>query len=484
MKKTIFSLLTAVILSVPGFSQNELDALRFSMTDPGSTARFIGMGGAFGALGGDFSTLSQNPAGLGIYRGSEFTLTPSLSYQTIESSYFGNMEEDMKYNFNLNNVGLIFSMPLGRASDEAGWKFLNLGFGMNRHNNFNSRWVAEGFNNQSSLMTSILERANREGGVDNLDDFSTGLAWDTYLLDMFEGDFFVDMPGGNVLQRQETNTSGSMREFVMSVGANYNDVFYVGATVGIPSVRYEEESIYMESDPDGRNEVFNQLTYTNRHETTGSGFNVKVGAIVRLFDFLRLGGAIHTPTFYKLEDTYSATMRSDLNLDYDTKYSASPTGRFEYELNTPLKAIGSVGFVLGDIGILSLDYEYADFTKARLRSNDYMFSEENRNISNHFQAQHNVRLGGEVRLNPVSLRAGYGYYSNPYREGIDNAQRSVLSAGFGIRDRSYFLDFGYSYSFYQEAYELYLIEAQNIMAPIADRDFSASSFRITLGWRF
>lgn len=484
MKKVAISILTFLVLGLPASAQNELDALRFSMTDPGSTARFIGMGGAFGALGGDFSTLSLNPAGLGIYRSSEFTITPSMSYQSVQSGYFGTTEEDIKYNFNLGNVGLVFSMPLGRGSDEAGWKYFNLGFGMNRHNNFNTNWRAEGFNNRNSLMTSMLEGANRQGSLDNLDDFSTGLAWDTYLLDVFDGQFFVDMPDGNVLQRMDAVISGSMREFVLSAGANYNDVLYLGATVGIPSIHYEEETVYGETDPQGFNEVFNSLTYTNWHETRGSGFNVKLGAVVRLFDILRLGAAVHTPTFYSLEDTFRSSMRSDLNLDYDTDFASSPTGKFEYELNTPLKAIGSVGLVLGEYGIISMDYEYADYTTARLRSQDYMFTDENRAIRNNFDAQHIIRLGGEVRLSPVSLRAGYGYYSNPYKEAIDNAQRSVISAGFGIRDRRYFLDFAYAYSFFSEAYEPYVVEMHGSASPVIDRDFSASTFRVTLGWRF
>jgi hypothetical protein len=484
MKKVAISILTILVLGIPVRAQNELDALRFSMTDPGSTARFIGLGGAFGALGGDFSTLSLNPAGLGVYRSSEFTITPSMSYQSVQSGYFGTTEEDIKYNFNLNNVGLVFSMPLGRGSDEPGWKYFNLGFGLNRHNNFNTNWRAEGFNNRNSLMTSILEMANRQGSVENLDDFITGLAWDTYLLDMFDGQFFVDMPDGNVLQQVDATISGSTREFVLSAGANYNDVFYVGATVGIPSIRYEEETIYVETDSQDFNDVFNSLTYRNWHETKGSGFNVKVGAIVRLFDILRLGAAVHTPTFYSLEDTYWSSMRSDLNLDYDTRHATSLTGISQYELNTPLKAIGSVGLVLGEFGLLSLDYEYADYTTARLRGDDYPFTDENRAIRNYFNTQHTIRLGGEIRLNPLALRAGYGFYSNPYIDAIDNAQRSVLSAGFGIRDRRYFLDFAYAYSFFSEGYEPYVVEMHGSASPIIARDFSASTYRVTLGWRF
>lgn len=460
-----------------------MDALRYSMLDPGGTARFASMGGAFGALGGDFSSLGINPAGLGIYRSSEVTITPSLSYQAVETGYFGQVSEDMKYNVNLNNIGLVFSVPLSRNMEVNAWRFVNFGFGLNRQNNFNNRWIAEGFNNQNSLMTSFLEQAIQAGHENNLDDFSTGLAWDTYLLDKYNDVFFVDMPDGNVLQRQSVNSSGSLREYVFSMAANYNDRLYLGGTVGLPVVRYQEEVVFEERDVDGISEYFNALTFRNQFETRGSGLNLKVGAIVRPVDFLRLGLAIHTPTFYSLKDTFSASMQSDLNLDYDTDYAISPVGEFEYELNTPMKAIGSLAFVFGTNGLLSLDYEYVDYTTSRLRSSDYSFSEENSVIRNNMQAQHVLRLGGEIRLAPLALRAGYGYYSSPYREGVNDASRSVLSAGIGFRERSFFMDFGYTYSFHSEEYALYMLENPS-MIPVAERDFTASIFRITMGWRF
>jgi hypothetical protein len=490
MKKIFLTTVISVLTIISSFAQNEMDALRYSMIQNGGTARFTSMGGAFGALGGDFSVLSLNPAGLGIYRSSEITITPSIGSQSIESRLFGNTEDDMKYDFNLNNIGVVFAIPVGSKTDAGGWKFVNLGFGLNRHNNFNSRWAIEGYNTNNSLMTSFLEQARREGSIDNLDDFTTGLAWETYLLDDDEGNFFVDMNDGNVLQRQTMNSSGSIREFVMSVGANYGDVLYLGATVGLPSVSYEQSSIFREQDSEGTNEFFNSLTFRSNHKTSGTGFNLKVGGIARIGSMVRLGAAVHTPSFFKLEDTYRTDMRSDLNLDPETypdyneaaKYFESPRGRFEYEINTPLKAIGSLGLVLGTSGLISFDYEYTDYTKARLRSDDYMFSDENNMIRNSLVAQHNIRAGGELRLDPLVLRAGYSHYSSPFATG-DDGRRNVLSAGFGIRGNSYTLDFAYAYSMYSEDYALYVLE-NAATSPIVKRDFSANTFRLTLGWRF
>ena len=480
MKRTLLALTALLIFSVQSFSQNENDAFRYSFLKPGGTARFTSMGGAFGALGGDFSSLSINPAGLGVFRSSEITFTPTLDYSLVESAYYGTISDDMKYNFNLNNLGVVFSLPLSSPLEQPGWKAINFGFGINRHNNYNQRWTTEGFNTRSSLMTDFLDQANFEGSVSNLDDFSTGLAWDTWLLYEENGQFMVDMPGGSVLQRQETNSSGSIREFVLSMAANYNDFLFLGATVGLPSVRYEESSIFQETDRDNLNGIFNSLTYTNWFKTTGTGFNLKVGAILRPTDMIRLGVAFHTPTFFKLEDEYNASMQSSLNLTDYTDFSASPDGWFEYELTTPMKAIGSLGLVFGNVGLVSLDYEYVDYSRMRLRSDDYLFADENRVIRENFTTQHNLRIGGEVRLDPLVLRGGYAFYSSPYQTGVNDGQQSIVSAGLGLRERNFFLDFGYAYAFFAEDYYLY---SAQFVDPVQN-DFSQSRFMLTFGFRF
>lgn len=492
--KKIFAFLLVFTAAVSiGSAQNEMDALRYSMLDPGGTARFVSMGGAFGALGGDFSSLGINPAGLGLYRSSEITVTPSIGYHTANTSFYNTREEDLKYSFNLSNLGVVFSIPTGASSqDQNGLRYLNIGLGINRHNNFNNQWIANGFNPHSSLMTSFAEQARREGSISNLDDYSTGLAWDTFLLDIDDGIFFADMEDGNVSQRMQFNSSGSIREFVASLGMNYSDRIYFGASIGLPTVSYEQSTLLLEEDTQNRNEFFNSLTFSNKFKTTGTGFNVKAGAIARLGNVVRLGAAFHTPTFFSLKDEYRTEMRSDLNLpadeypdyDEDARFAQSPRGVFEYELNTPMKAIGSVGFIFGTRGLLSLDYEYIDYTKARLRSDDYMFITENSMIKNNLSNQHAIRTGGEIRFEPLILRAGYAHYSSPYQEGVNDGKRNVLSAGVGIRDRNYSLDFAYSYSFFSEDYALYMIEDVRIPLPIARHDFSTSTFRVTLAWRF
>ena len=470
-----------VILTLQSKAQNESDALRYSMLSPGGTARSVSMGSAFGALGGDFSSLSINPAGIGLYRSSEFTITPSFSLGKVGSTFYSTSEEDIKYNFNVGNLGMVFAFNDPNQLKESGWMGFQVGFGLNRQANFNNRSIYEGFNTQSSLMTQYLDQANAESNPLNptgLDPFSTELAWETFLLDTINQNFFVDMESGNVMQRRETHNSGHIREIVLSFGANYSNRLYLGATFGFPRVNYESEYNYVETDSENHSQFFNSLEMNDRVKTTGGGFNFKFGAIFRATDMIRLGAAVHTPTFYDLEDQYRTSLESNFSFgNYDAE---SPNGRFDYELNTPLKFIGSLGLIFGTHGLLSFDYEYADYTQMRLRSSSYMFTNENRIIANNFDVQHNFRVGGEIRLDPLILRAGYILNSSPYKSGVNDAARTTLSGGIGIRDKNYFVDFGYYMTQFSEDYYPY---SANLTQPV-NYDYTRNGFMMTVGFRF
>lgn len=463
-------------------AQNEMDALRYSLFAPGGTARFMSMGGAFGALGGDFSTLSTNPAGIAIYRSSEFTITPNLNFNSVGSSFYGTTEEDFKYDFSIGNIGLVLAFNDPNQLKENGWTGFHFGFGMNRHMNFNNRRIYEGFNTQSSLMTDYLFRVNEAGinpaNPQGFHPFTTDLAWQTLLIDTLGGQFIVDMFDGNVLQRRETHSSGSVRELLLTVGGNYANRLYVGATFGFPSVRFEEEFTYTETDTQNENIYFNSLEYRETLNTSGSGFNFKFGMIYRATDMIRIGAAVHTPTFYSLEDEWRSHMKS--NLSFGNYSASSPRGRFSYDLNTPLRLMGSLGLVFQSAGILSIDYEYADYSKMRLRSSESTFSAENRVIRDSFTAQHNIRLGGEIRLNPIVLRAGYALHTNPYKSGVNELEKSTLSAGIGLRDQHYFIDFGTFFTQYSEDFYPY---AANLTQAV-NYDYRTTGFLITFGFRF
>ncbi len=489
MKRLSFIVIFFALLTIHAKAQSELDALRFSMISPGGTARFISTGGAFGALGGDFSTLSTNPAGIAIYRGSEFTITPSLNYTNVQSDFMGIQQEDIKYSFNLSNIGFVFAFNDPNALKESGWIGFQFGLGLNNLVNFNNRRTYEGFNTQNSLMSVFLDKANNQANFnaaypeDYLDDFTTGLAWDTWLLalDTLNNTFFIDMPD-NVMQRRVTNTSGSVRELNLSFGANYSNRLYLGASLGLPFVNFEEEYTFYEENSQNIDSELRSLEYGENLNTTGMGVNFKFGAIFRASDMIRLGAAVHTPTFYTLEDEWRTHMKSDL-VSFGQKESRSPVSLFQYELNTPLKLIGSLGLVFGTQGLLSAEYEYADYTEMRLRSSDDPFTNENKKIQSNFQAQHNLKFGGELRFNPIVLRAGYAMHSNPYQDNINVLEKTTISGGIGIRERGYFVDFGYFISQYSEDFHQYY-NIDQTRTPVVNYDYAQQGFLMTVGFRF
>jgi hypothetical protein len=198
-------------------SQNEVDALRYSRTTFGGTARYMAMGGAFGALGADFSTLSSNPAGIGLYKKSEFSFTPSLYFGKTKSEYNGFQSDDSKTNFNVSNAGMVFSTEPNNH-ERSILKNLQFGIGLNRINNFNNRMLIQGNNDENSFVDTYVDNANGINYQDIEDDpygdyaFDLNLAWYDYLIDTLPGTadqyWGAVTPGKSKLQRKEINSWG------------------------------------------------------------------------------------------------------------------------------------------------------------------------------------------------------------------------------------------------------------------------------------
>lgn len=461
-------------------AQNEVDALRYSQIMLGGTARYASLGGAFGALGADFSTLSANPAGIGVYRKSEFSFTPSLYFGKIESTYQGKSAEDLKYNFNLGNIGLVMVKPVNNRFSESGWKNIQFGVGLNRMNNYNHRMLVEGFNATSSILDAYVNYAN---GIapSELNDFDTKLAFDTWLLDTLGSNtsYYSAAPGGNVLQRKSITSDGSLNEFVFSLGGNYKDRLYLGASIGMPFLRYSETSSYRESDSKDIITDFKEFTINEDLVVRGTGYNLKMGLILRATDWLRLGAAIHTPSFFNIEEEYSTSITSQFD-NGDSYSSKSPNGQFDYKLETPMRIMGSAAIIIKNYGLISADYEFVDYSEARLRSDSYKYFDENDAIRNSYQASHNIRLGTEWGYDAFSFRGGYAMFGNPFKTEINDGARSSLSFGLGYREKNYFIDFAYVMTQGKEDYYLY----EPSLVPAVQNDFRQNSFLVTLGFRY
>ncbi len=467
-------------------AQSDAGALRYSQTSIAGTSRFMSMGGAFGALGGDFSSLSWNPAGIAVYRTSEFTFSPSLYLEQTNSDFLDNTRKATKYNFNIANLGLVYTQKLSNNDSTYGWKSWNFGVGINRINNFHTKSYFEGLNQSNSLLDYFVEQADGKAH-ENLNVFGEYLAYQTFLInpDTIVPNQYTDtIPHGQELQRRNSTTRGTITEMVFSFGGNYSNKLYLGGTFGFDFLRYIEETTYEELDVnDTISGGFNHFSFNQNLATHGVGVNLKLGMIYRAADWVRLGAAFHTPTFYSMTDDFNYSMQSSFD-NGNTHSQSSPLGTIDYTLVTPLRAIGSIAFVIGKLGLISADYEFVDYSAANFDATEGGFSDLNNTIQQEYTTAGNLRIGTEWRYRNFSFRGGYAMFGSPFSSAYKSSdmKRNSYSLGLGIRDQDYFIDFGYVLSQGTEYFRPYILNDQN--TPEVKSKIYTSNFTVTMGVKF
>ena len=474
MKRLFFC--TILSLSVSAiFAQGVFDAMRYVETPINGTARYMSMAGAFGALGGDASAISDNPAGLGIYRNSEFALSAKALIPVTQGTWASTREiED--FNFCLNNASFVLSFL--NSEKEKGLIASNISFGYNRLKHFTRSFSLAGETSLNSMTDYMAEFTNglSEAELKLTDDYEpfdnvnvpwiSVLAYESGLIKPGDGTQWSSLLNNNekstpYYQAQE---SGYLDEFAFSYAANISDLVYLGASFTMQSLEYSLISNYKETFQGG-----GDFTLKNYFATSGFGWNFKFGAIVRPTDFLRLGVSIHTPTYFKMRDNFGGKSTYNTTLLGSTE---TPDGQSTYRFTSPLKFQASAAFIIAKSGIVSLDYMLTDYrgtTSLKASSSDiYLDSEpfalDNEYIKNFAQITHTIKLGGEYRINSAfSVRAGAAYVTPSMSAqsvkymALINTIRTDLeymidrgsiygTAGFGYRSTVGFgIDLAYAY---------------------------------------
>ena len=479
-----------ILFSIVGYAQTDIDALRYSQSSVTGSARFTSMAGAFGALGGDFSSIIVNPAGLGIFRKSEFSFSNSFYVSHTTTDFIGRNYDENKFNFNIPNFGFVFAhLTDADRKNRDGWKSVSVGIGLHRIQNFHTNSYYESVNRNSSLLNHFVETANHST---TLDPFYEQLAYDagliyndtdgtTYISDMGEAGTYP------ITQKRSSITRGAINEWNFSVGANYNNLIYIGGGFGISALRYLEESTYTEYDGANVIPILNNYSMHQDLHTRGTGFNFRFGVIARPVDWVRIGASFQTPTFYPfMRDEYRNVIASSLD-GIPTTPATSPDGIYDYNMITPLKAVGSVAFIIAKDGLISADYEFVNYSGTRFDAPDASFAEVNNTISSKYTPAGNIRIGGEYRLGEINFRAGYGFSGSPINSiqrvpGADYS-KNYYSGGVGIRHQNYFIEMGYSYTQSNEYFQQYTLE-NNVPVEGSRNTVVNHNVVITLGAKF
>lgn len=520
--KTKILLLALASLTVTGAgAQTIYDGAMFSQKDLNGTARFVGMGGAMGALGGDLSTMSINPAGIGIYRSNDISLTMGYGINTTSSDFAGNVTDANKYRFNLNNIGVVISNKIG---NQTALRYVNFGFNYKKSKNFyknmsmnglmggiemsNGDWVPlsqtrfmaqQASNAQEWLHNNQGEQLNFGGeGIyeDNAAGWLGAMGYQGWLTN--EGGenppyYYDPVIPSEVSSSFLSKERGGIDQYDFNVSFNVNDRFYFGFTLGAYDVDYNKYTLYDEwydNNEDGtyaKDEEYYSLETFKRIQ--GSGVDFKFGAIVRPFEYspLRLGFAIHTPTYYKLTYTNGALLNSELYFDVDhdndpvtpdvSEMQTTTVDTYEqlggrdmdsdFELRTPWLFNVSMGYTVGKELALGAEYEYEDYSTMKFRDADgYDLEFHNDEADLNLKGVHTLRLGAEYKPIPeFSLRMGYNYSSALFKKeavkylpdnaidtdtDFDNKQASnTVTLGIGYRGKHFYADLAYKYDTYK-----------------------------------
>lgn len=560
MKKSLFIAAAAAVPAI-AMAQAGVDVAHLSELGMRGTARFMSMGGAFTALGGDLSTLGQNPAGIGIYRSSEVGITLDLNFQSFQASAPSMTDTHNQTRFNVNNFGYIGTMKLYSEATPT----FSFGASYSRINSFD-RVFKGNFNNLggsslSNYVAAFTNSLNPMGDgyspyrdvdliwgsnynpYDNAPWMSV-LAYNSLIINnglensngqiSFQGLMGDGTTGSANFDIRE---KGHVDEYNITFGGNIYNTLYWGLGFGITDVDYTQWSYYGERlsnaylsvrTDEGPKDLYYKdvpgtASYglTNYLHSSGSGFNVKFGLILKPINEFRIGIAVHTPTWYSMTDTYWGAI--DYNMlpnngllapngehyknEADNVVANDSYDNFhDYHLRTPWRIMVGAAGVIGGKAIISADYEYrgTNMQLSDVNNNEYVdVSDE---IKTYYKGVNIFRVGAEYRVTPqLSLRAGYSYESSPVKQWVANDGENIqfagtipsysfnkatqyITAGLGYRVGSFAIDLAYVNKHRESTWHAYspiVAEGTVVMdSPQATVKSNYNQLVLSLGYKF
>lgn len=484
---TMKSILTStfiLLFTLSLFAQGSDDACLYSQTFYQGTAKAMGMSNAMGAIGGDMTAVTINPAGLGIYRNNELTVTLNMLDNYYNSEYYGNSKGANRVRLSIPNLGYVSTKE---RSNYRKLRFTQFGIGLTRINDFNLHTYAKGINPTSSKIDNYLAQIDGYSQYELQDAFPYTIfpAWNTYLIDIGTdalGEFYDSpVPQGGIWQSQENAFKGRSEEWTFAGSANYCERLFLGISANLTHIKRFGSRTFEESSPNDADLDFNKWSFTEDVTTNGMGGNVKIGFIYHVNRWLRCGAAFHSPTIYAMDESWQTITESQI--DWITRKYISPESHYEYTFIKPLKWIGSVAVVFGHQGLVSLDAEYTNFGATRFKADDWDYSSTNNEIQNIYGRTFNFRIGSEWHIGASYFRLGGAYYGSPF--GFGKADGSTTKATCGLSVPVSFsttFDFAYELSF--QPTNIYLYDAGELgIEPIHQKQFK-NNLAATLKVRF
>lgn len=526
--KFIITISCALLIGTTVHSQTVYEGDLLNKRDLNGTARFVGMGGAMGALGGDISTMGTNPAGIGIYRSSDLMLSFGFQNVGMKSNLGGSKMESDNFFGSFDNIGFVLS---NRVGNQTSLRFVNFGFNYRKVRSFDrntsvagsygvsqTEQIARMANGNSNyygeyLDPEFLHGQNSGAFLDETLPWLPILAYRSYLINPNkDGDYESYNFSDDVINGEyNSEERGGIHSYDFNVAFNFNDRFYLGATVGVYDVDYRRYSYYSETFYTGNSNEGN-YALTNDYRIDGTGYDFKLGLIVRPFESspLRIGAAIHTPTFYSLSERNFAKLDARVYDDAgewaniheftQDRRGSEMDGLTDYKVNSPWKYNFSLGYTVGSSVALGAEYEYTDYSATKFKYDDGVKNDFlNGEAKNHLKGVSAIRLGAEIKLAPeFSFRLGYNHITpsiNKYAykdlpvtsirtdtEFANSMAVNNYTLGLGYRGEHFYADFAYQYHNYKENF--YAFDDTESILPATEITNNKHKLLLTLGFRF
>jgi len=466
MKK--LCLLVIGILSMSYNNAQEItDAVRYSLDEIQGSARFRAMSGAFGAVGGEMSAISLNPASSAVFNRSRASFSLSSLNTENDVVFFEGQSNSTESKFDLNQAGAAFIFR--DANGNSSWKKFSLAITYDKTGNFEDNWFAQG-TNTNSIDSYFLDYAQglRLDEISALDGETLGqaygeigsafgftnqqafLGFESFILEPAEDtddntSYRSNIASGTFNQSYQRIETGYNGKFSFNLATQYGERLYLGLNLNGHFINYERITQFDESN-NNPGSLVNNVVFDNTLFTTGNGFSFQLGAIYKLTNDLRAGFTYQSPTWFTITDETTQFIRTDFN-ENGSAITINPNNINifpNYRLQTPGKITGSLAYVFGTKGLLSFDYSRKDYSTMEFRpTSDPFFSIQNETMGEILRAANTYRAGGEYRFKNLSFRGGYRFEESPYVDEEFFGNLTGYSVGLGYNFGATRLDITY-----------------------------------------
>lgn len=474
MKKLI--ILFVIALAMPKLNAQDLtDVLRYSQSEIQGTARYRALSGAFGALGGDMSAVSINPAGSAVFSQSQASISGGILDVTNDTQYFGGLVSTNDSYFNINQGGASFVFRNNDTSSP--WRKFTIGVAYDRTNSHDDSWSALGtntngnnnfdntiagyfFDNAEGLPLGDISTREGESIADAYGDIGAAfgfrhqqafLGFESFILEPEDIDddnnteYLINLENGNFTHNYSYLSKGYNGKIAVNMSAQYGDNLYLGLNLNSHFIDFQRATSLFETNSNGG--LINEIDFRNTLITTGGGFSFQLGGIVKLTKELRLGVTYDSPTWYTIQE--ETTQFLDTNelaaQDLDVIDPQIVNIYPEYKIQTPAQVRGSLAYVFGKQGLISFDYSRKNYSSATFNPSAD-FANENNQINNLLTVASTYRLGGEYKHEQFSFRGGYRFEESPYVNGLTVGDLDGYSLGIGYNFGNTKLDITYDQS--------------------------------------